>query len=203
VAERPRGSLPIALGALALASACASLAPAPPGAPERARAARTYSATLGVSLRSPTLRGRATVILAFARPHSLRLEVPGPTGLVCVAVANETALVAVFPGARAAWQGASTAAEMEALLGVRLSPRELMDLLVGMPSPGVRDYRVSWGAALPKRVMATLEDGGRLDAKVQSADLDPTLPDAAFDLPGREGLRQVDAAEARRLLGMR
>ena len=35
-------------------------------------------------------------------------------------------------------------AELLALLGVELSPPELMDLLVGVPSPRLRSYRARW-----------------------------------------------------------
>lgn len=186
-----------------LLAGCAGIVPPAPGAPERARAARTYSASLRVSLESPTLRGRARALVAFARPDSLRLELPGPTGARCIAVANGPALVAVFPAERAVWRGAATAEEMEALLGVRLTPAELMDLLVGVGGPRLRGYRASWGGAVPRRLEATFDDGSRLTAIIESADLEPDLPKAAFDEPESAGWRNVEAREARRLLGIR
>jgi len=170
---------------------------------ESARAARTYSASLRVSLKSDTLRGRARALLAFSRPDALRLEVPGPAGVLCVAVARGASLTAVFPSSRAVWEGAATADEMEALLGVRLSPPELMDLLTGVPPSGVTDYRASWGGAYPRRVFATLNGGSRLEAVVESADLDPALAPAVFEAPPSPGYRRIAADEARRLLGMR
>lgn len=182
---------------------CAGVVAPPPGAPERARAARTYSASLRVSLESPTLRGRARVLVAFARPDSMRLELPGPTGARCVAVARGLSLVAVFPADRVVWRGAATALEMEALLGVRLAPAELMDVLVGGGGPRLRVYRASWGASVPRRIEATLEDGTRFTAIVESADLDPDLPEAAFAEPPSAGWSIVEAGEARRLLGIR
>jgi hypothetical protein len=186
-----------------LTAGCAGIVAPPPGAPERAHAARTYSASLRVSLRSPTLRGGARALVAFARPDSLRLEVPGPTGVRCIAVARGVSLVAAFPAERAVWRGAATADEMASLLGVRLTPAELMDVLVGAGGPRLRDYRASWGSALPRRIEATLDDGTRLTATVESADLEPDLPNAAFDEPGSPEWRVVDADEARRLLGIR
>jgi hypothetical protein len=78
-----------------------------------------------------------------------------------------------------------------------------MDLLVGTPSARVRDYRARWGPSLPRELQATLPDGGRLKVTVESADLDPDLPEAAFAEPASEGYRAVDAAEARRLWGAR
>jgi hypothetical protein len=193
----------VALGGAALLGACAGLTPPPAGAPERARAARTYSASVRVSLETKALRGRARAIVAFARPDALRLELPGPAGVRCIAVAAGPRLSAVFPGERARWEGASTAEEMEDLLGVRLAPSELMDLLVGVPSPRVEDYRASWGEKLPRKLSATLVDGSRIKAEVETADLDPDLPAAAFEDPPSAGYRLVDAAEARRLLGIR
>lgn len=193
----------VALVGAGLLAACAGLTPPPAGAPERARAARTYSASLRVSLKSATLRGRARAVIAFSRPDALRLELPGPTGVRCVTVAAGARLTAVFPADRARFEGGSTAEEMEALLGVRLTPGELMDLLVGVPSPRVTDYRASWGERLPRRLSATLDDGSRIEAVVESAELDPELPAAAFEEPGSAGYRRVEAAEARRLLGIR
>jgi hypothetical protein len=141
--------------------------------------------------------------VAFSRPDALRLELPGPAGARCIAVASGGELLAVFPGERAFWQGAAGAAEMESLLGLRLAPAELMDLLVGVPSAGLQEYRASWGPQLPRRLRAVLEDGSRLEAVVESADLDPPLAAAAFERPASGGYRRVDAAEARRLLGIR
>jgi hypothetical protein len=193
----------LGLAGLVPLAACATLVPPRPGALERAQGARTYSASLRVSLKSPTLRGGSRAILAFTRPDALRLELPGPSGVLCIAVARGPVLTAVFPASRAVWEGASTAEEMEALLGVRLSPSELMDLLTGVAPPGVTEYRASWGPDVPTRVFATLHDGSRLEARVESADLAPTLPAAAFEPPPRAGYRRVTADEARRLLGIR
>ncbi len=156
-----------------------------------------------MSLKGDTLRGRARALLAFSRPDALRLELPGPTGVLCVAVARGASLTAVFPSSRATWEGAATAEEMEALLGVRLSPSELMDLLTGTSPPGVAAYTASWGGPFPRRVSAILGDGDRLEAVVESADLDPTLAPAVFEVPPSAGYRRIAADEARRLLGMR
>ena len=193
--------VPVCLGGLL--SGCATLRPAGPGVSERARAARSYSATLRVSLKGETLRGRAQALLAFSRPDAFRLELPGPSGVLCIAVARGSSLQAVFPASRAVWEGAATADEMEALLGVRLSPADLMDFLTGTPPSSVKDYQVGWGTEVPQRVRGILGDGSRLEAVVQSADLDPPLPAAAFEPPPRRGYRSVTADEARRLLGVR
>jgi hypothetical protein len=147
--------------------------------------------------------GRARALVAFSRPDALRLELPGAAGARCIAVARGCDLVAVFPGERALWQGDATAEEMEALFGLRLAPAELMDLLVGVPSPRLQEYRASWGGELPRRFRARTSDGSRLEAVVESADLDPPIALAAFERPRCDGCRRVDAPEARRLLGIR
>jgi hypothetical protein len=196
-------ALPLATAILVL-SACATASLPPPAAvAQRAAAARAYSARLRVTLRGPELRGRTAALLGFRRPDALRIEIPGPTGPRLVAVAREGVLTAVFPGERAVFRGEATAEGLEDLLGVALSPPEVMDLLVGSPSPRVRDYRARWGPALPRQLEATLPDGGRLKATVESATLEPELPDAAFAEPPHEGYRTVDAGEARRLWGAR
>jgi len=147
------------------------------------------------------LRGRSRVLLAFRRPDALRIEIPGPAGARLVAVARRGRLTAVLPGDRAFLEAAATAEELESLLGVALTPPELMDVLVGKAPPGLREFKASWGDTLPRRVQAVLADGTRLDARVDEADKDVALPEAAFEPPPHPGYRPVDAAEARRLLG--
>ena len=110
----------------------------------------------------------------------------------------------MFPAERALYEGAARAEDLESLLGVALSPAEVMDLLTGVPSPRVRSYRARWGAALPRRIDATLPDGARLKATVEDAEAPATaLGDSAFTEPPHDGYRKVDADEARSLWSAR
>jgi hypothetical protein len=195
-------AFPLAVGASFAGCATASHPP-PAGVAERAAAARSYSGRLRVTLKGPELRGRTAALVGFRRPDALRIEIPGPAGARLVAVARGLVLTAVFPGERAVFEGEATAEGLEDLLGVALSPAEVMDLLLGTPSPRVRDYRARWGPSLPRELRATLPDGGRLKVTVESATADPELPEAAFAEPPHEGYRAIDAAEARRLWGAR
>ncbi len=174
----------------------------PPDVAARAQAARSYSGRLRVKLDGRELRARATVLLAFQRPDGLRIEVPGPGGLRLIAVTRADRLTAAFPADRALYTGAADAAGMEALLGVALTPDEVMDLLVGAPPARVAS-RVRWGAAAPRHVDARLADGSRLQVTVEEAELDVALPANAFDPPPAPGYRPVDAEEARGLWGRR
>jgi hypothetical protein len=149
------------------------------------------------------LRGRSRVLMAFRRPDALRIEIPGPAGARLVAVVRAGRLTAVLPADRAWLESAASAEELDALLGVSLEPAELMDVLVGRAPAGLRDYSAQWGASLPRRVLAVLADGTRLDARVDEAEKDVTLPEGAFDPPPHPGYRAVDPDEARRLLGGR
>jgi hypothetical protein len=149
------------------------------------------------------LRGRSRVLLAFRRPDAMRIEIPGPAGARLVAAIRAGRLTAVLPAERAFLESAASPADLEALLGVELSPGELMDVLVGKAPPSLRDYQAQWGDALPKRVRAVLADGTRLDARIDEAEKDVDLPEAAFEPPLHPGYRPVDADEARRLLGGR
>jgi hypothetical protein len=171
--------------------------PPPSDAAARAQATRSYSARLRVSLRAPEFRARSPVLVAFRRPDALRIEIPGPGGARLVAVTRQGALSAVFPAERAVFKGSASAAELDALLGVPLAPEEVMDLLLGVASPRMRRYETRWGPELPRRIDATLPDGGRLKVTVDEADRDVDLPAAAFDDPPHEGYRVVDAEEAR------
>ncbi len=120
-----------------------------------------------------------------------------------MAVAREGRLVAVFPAERAVFEGEATPEALDALVGVALSPEELIDLLVGVPSSRLRSYHARWGAVLPREITAELPDGSRLVAKVDEAEADLSLPAAAFASPPHDGYRRVDADEARRLWGSR
>ena len=168
-----------------------------------AAAAVSWSGSARVSVKGSDLRGRSRVLLAFRRPDAMRIEIPGPAGARLVAAMRSGRLTAVLPGERAYLESAASPADLDALLGVPLSPGELMDLLVGTAPAGLRDYRADWGEALPRRVQAVLADGTRLDARVDEAEKDVDLPEAAFDPPPHPGYRPVDADEARRLLGGR
>jgi len=181
-----------------VACATASLPP-PANVAARARETPSYSARLRVSLKGPGLRARTPALVAFRRPDGLRIEVPGPAGPRLVAVARGGRLVAVFPAERAVYAGEARADQLEALLGVALEPSEVMDLLVGVPSPRLKRYRAAWGPALPRRVEATLPDGGTLKATIEDPETGAALPDAAFAEPPHDGYRSVDADEARSL----
>jgi hypothetical protein len=154
---------------------------------------------LRVSLKGPELRARTRALVAFRRPDAFRVEVPGPAGARLVAVAREGRLLAVFPGERAVYEGEASASSFESLFGIALEPEEVMDLLVGTPSPRLKSYRAGWEGALPQTIEATLPDGGRLRLSVDEADLDAELGEAAFAPPAHPAYRRVDAEEARSL----
>lgn len=189
--------------ALLLFAACATARLPPPEVAARAAASPSWSGSVRVSVSGPGVRGRSRALLAFRRPDALRIEIPGPAGARLVAVVRAGRLLAVLPAERAFLESEATAADLEALLGVALSPGELMDVLVGKAPAGLRDYRAEWGEALPRRVEALLADGTRLRATVDDAETGLELAEAVFDPPPRSGYRRVDADEARRLLGGR
>lgn len=139
------------------------------------------------------------MLLAFERPDRLRIEVPGPGGLRLLAVTRAGDLVAVFPGERAYYAGAASAAELDALLGVPLTPEEVMDVLVGTPPARVRDYRARWGSLFPSEIRTLLPDGGRLRLVVEQPEGDRAIPSRAFEPPAVDGYRRLDADEARRI----
>jgi hypothetical protein len=154
-----------------------------------------------VSVKGEDVRGSTRIMVAFRRPSAIRLEIPGAAGARLVAVIKGGRLTAVFPAHRAVFEGAATPADLDALLGVALAPAELMDILIGLRPPRLRSYRVGWGEQLPERIEAVLPDGTRLKARVHEAEIGTPLPAAAFEFPPHTGYEQVDAAEARRLLG--
>jgi hypothetical protein len=198
-ASRFAPRLLVLLSLLAGAGCASAGLPPPPDAAARAAATQSYSARMRVSLRGPTLRARSPILLAFARPDRLRIEVPGPGGARLIAVTRDGRLTAVFPGDRAVFQGAATPAELQALLGVSLTPGEVIDLLLGVPSSRLTRYEARWGPDLPRRIDATLPDGGRLRLSVDEAERGVELSSAVFADPPHTGYRAVDMEEARTL----
>lgn len=188
---------------LLAAGSCAKAVPPPPEVVRQAAALESYSASLRVSVRGREWRGRSRALVAFRRPASLRIEIPGASGARLIAVARDGRLTAVLPAERAVLEQPAGPAEFEALLGVGLAPGELMDLLVGVRPSRVGELDVRWGRRLPGRLRATLADGTRLDATVEDAADATLVPAAAFEPPPHVGYRTIDADEARRLLGGR
>ncbi len=127
-------------------------------------------------------------------------SVPLPSPAV---VAEARATVTYSLGDRAIFEGRASAAELESLLGVGLAAEELIDLLVGVPSPRLRSYEARWSRALPREITAVLPDGPRLRARVDDVETGLDLREEAFEAPRHEAFRAVDAAEARRLWGGR
>lgn len=199
----PKLRIAAVLGLLVALLGCATVRPPPPQVARDAAAAVSYSGSLRVWVKGDDVRGRSRVLLAFRRPASVRMEIPGPSGARLLAVAGDERLTAVFPAERAVFETTATAAGLDALIGVALAPDELIDMLVGVPPARLRKYEARWGDRLPERIDATLPDGTRLKASVDDAEIGLALPAAAFDPPPHAGYRPIDAAEARRLLGKR
>ncbi len=199
--RRPR-LLELAAVAL-IAAGCAKAAPPLPEVARAAAVLTSYSGSLRVSVRGEDLRGRSRALVAFRRPDALRIEIPGATGARLLAVVAGGRLTAVLPADRAVLQCEASSAELEALLGIALTPEELMDSLVGIRPVSARDYRVRWGRTLPRRIEVELADGTRLGVSVDEAEAGVALPAVAFEPPPHEGYRPTDADAARRLLGGR
>jgi len=188
-----------ALGLGLVGAACGGIRVPPPETVARAEGVESYSAALRFSLSGPRVRGRGRALVAFARPDRLRLEVPGPGGPRLLAVARGGSLVAVFPADRAVFRGAADRSAFDALLGIALTPGEVMDVLVGKPPPSLRSYLVRWGAAFPSEVDAVLPDGTRLRLSVEAPDAGASVPLAAFLEPADDAYRAIDQEEARSL----
>jgi hypothetical protein len=189
--------------AAALWQACATARPPSAAVLDAARLAPSYSARLGVSLKGPRGRARVTALAAFARPDALRVEVPGPAGARLIFVARDDRILAVFPGERAVYSGHATAAEVEAALGVALTPQQIMDVLLGTASPHLSEARVEWGPRLPQRIRGRLSDGTSLSIKVSDAEAPAVLRESVFSDPYHAGFRSIDAEEARNIWARR
>ena len=190
----------IAIAAAAFTAACAARS-VPPAEPvlQAARSLGSYSAELSVKVGGRLHAPRSTVLVGFRRPDRLRLEMPGPGGARLILVARDGVITAVFPRARAVFEGQAERHILGDIIGVALAPPDVMDFLVGAPPASVEDYRADWGPALPTRVRGKLEDGTRLDVKILEPTPGATLPDRAFEPPPHQGYRFINAGEAREL----
>lgn len=197
----PHAAAAVLLLAFAPLPACSARGArtAPPDVLAAARAAATYRARLHVSLRGPTVRARTPVLVGFRRPDALRLEIPGPGGPRLIVVAAAGTLTAVAPPERAFYRGPADEAGLDEVLGIALTPGEVMDVLVGVRPPRLAAYDVRWGVALPAHVTAALPDGTRLAARVEQPETAVELPPAAFAVPPLDGYRELPAGEARAL----
>jgi hypothetical protein len=192
------------LAAVALiATGCAKATLPPPEVARAAAALTSYSSSLRVSVRGQDLRGRSRALVAFRRPDALRIEIPGVSGARLLAVVAGGRLTAVLPADRVVLEREASPAQLSALLGIALTPEQLMDVLVGIPPANARDFRVRWGRELPRRIDAQLADGTRITVSADEAEGGGALPAAAFEPPPHAGYRPTDADEARRLLGGR
>ena len=199
---RSTPGLSAAVAAASLAG-CAAVTPPPREVQDRAATAERYAASLRVSVSAGALRGRTAVLVGFERPDSLRIEIPGGVGPRLVLTARGGRLIAVFPPERAFHQGDATPERAEAILGVGLSPEEIMDLLVGRPPQRLVSCRVRWGPLAPKRVEADLPNGGRLRISADDIDLGRRFGASVFEEPPHTGYRELNEAEVRQLWGSR
>jgi hypothetical protein len=192
-----------AASAAAFLAGCAAVTPPPREVQDRAATAETYAANLRVSVSGGALRGRTAVLVGFERPDRLRIEIPGGVGPRLVLTARGGRLTAVFPPERAFHQGDATPERAEAILGVGLSPEEIMELLVGRPPQRLVACRVRWGPLAPSRVEADLPSGGRLKISADDIDLGRRFGPGVFEEPPHPGYRELTEAEVRQLWGSR
>lgn len=185
---------------LPLVVGCAARsAPPTPAVAEAARSLQSYSADLLVKVGGRRMAPRSMVLVGFRRPDRLRLEMPGPGGARLILVTRDGVVTAVFPRARAVFEGQADRHVLGDIIGVALAPSDVMDFLVGTAPPAVEEYSAQWGPALPHHVRGTLEDGTRLDVKVTGPEPGAVIADKAFEPPPHQGYRFIDAAEAREL----
>jgi hypothetical protein len=127
------------------------------------RGVRTLTAELGLSGRAGRERLRGRVIAGFERPSAMRLEGVGPFGRVGFMLATRgDGAVLVLPQDERFLRGARPEEILEAIVGVRLAPADLLAVLTGcvVPAPTSRSGRTH-GTGVAS---ITLDDGATLFA---------------------------------------
>ncbi len=140
----------LALALLASLQACATTPSgggARLGTPE---AARGYRALFRVGVEGPGGKSHFRMAVALMPPDRLRLEFFGPIGGPRLVVASDGAsAIALLPADRAYESGRADPERLDRLLGLPLTPAELVALLTGRPmcSPEAAEQRMETKAA--------------------------------------------------------
>jgi outer membrane lipoprotein-sorting protein len=177
---RPMSGHRALLGVLALAVVAASCARTPPVLPpplpldaseseavlaelaREAMAIRRYRALVRIRGKGPEGGFDGKLVVLFERPEKLRVELLGPFGSTrWSAVSDEEGITAYFPGRRQYVREHDVEDIVGRLLGIRLSPAEVMALLsgVGLPLSGTT---VAEGERQGEMVRLRLQEGGEL-----------------------------------------
>jgi hypothetical protein len=100
------------------------------------RPVRTLSAELAISGRAGREKLRARVLAGFSRPGSIRLEGVAPFGPpVFILVAAESRATLLLPRDNRVLTGVAPSDVLHALVGLDLSPQDLLDILAGCAVP--------------------------------------------------------------------
>ena len=215
-AARPSSSAPYAAHALSVARRRAARRrrraalrrglPAPAVVDAGARRAVRYSGSLRVSAARPrAARPHAALLVAFAGRTPCASRSRARRARAWWRWRASGRLTAVFPAERARLRGRRRrAGELEALLGVALTPARGDGPALGAPPPRLpRTYARDWGATLPRRIDADAADGARARGhRRRGRSAASRCPTAAFDAAAlRRATAPIDAEEARRLAG--
>lgn len=155
-----------------LATGCRTLPPATPLAPGDPRPQALLTTLRGlsearhalrgvarISLEGPAGEGRAKQLLVVERPARLRVEILGFLNqTVAVLVTDGTRYQLFRSDDRSVEEGPVRPDLLEAVAGVRLTPAEAVDVVLGAPRAGP-EARIVGGAALPTGgIRVALED---------------------------------------------
>lgn len=173
------------------------------GSPEeiaRLKLSRGLSASGRITLSGPQGRFAAGFVFGVARPDSLRIEIPAGTGLRFLLVAKDGRLRADLPQEDAMFEGPATGAVMDALFGIDLDPKDLVEAVLGSPPEGLRvDWRFE--KTLPTQVTIRGSNDTRLSLSLDDPDIQ--APDVeAFAYPPSRG-QSWSLWEMSRRLGLR
>jgi hypothetical protein len=105
----------------------------------RCRDVRSLSAELTISGRAGRQRLRGHAIAGLAAPDRIRLEAAAPFGPpVFILVADGTTTTLLLPRDNRVLRGESSAAILDALVGLELGPSDLLAILSGCVAPGAQ-----------------------------------------------------------------
>ena len=157
--------------------------------------AQGLSASGRLTLSGPRGRFSTRVVFGVARPDSLRLEVPSGTGLRFLLIARDGALRADLPGDDAMFEGPGTKEVMAGLFGIEISPKELVNAILGSP-PSAMDVAFRFERALPAEVRIRGEGGTLLVLNLSDPEVAAPRPQAfAFGAPRDHVLSLVAMSE--------
>lgn len=157
-----------------------------------AKGVRRYQGFLRIRGKGPEGGFDGRLVVIFERPASLRVELLGAFGSTrWSAVATGDGITVVFPGRREFVEESDSADIVGRLLGIRLSPEEVMALLSGVGTPVEAGAREGFRQAEATVLMLSTGERLELDEQGQVRRVQTSAYRASYPTDWKRDRRQI------------